>query len=204
MHLGRDGHVWKHPQPIASAWGFKYKYKMQCRGGGRQPIRPPLRQAQGRQGFSPASPAPPPPSFPSPNRPGQKTKCGSVSPEIGVPRPRERCDMRLPIGRPKRVFWGSVEAKRKGSGEGAGGDFGELSRAARGKLLGPYIGSPSPRPHCICISSLNERRPANVFEKCGVVIREDCVSPISRRSNNPRHPQLHGSFQTPVKMSTHP
>src|SRR5580700_9683913 len=97
--------------------------QMQCRGGGGQPIRP--------QGFSPASPAPPPPSFPSPNRPSRKTECGGESRKVGAPRPRGPRDMRLRNCWPARIFLRSVEGKRKGSEEGAGG--------ARGKLLGPYV-----------------------------------------------------------------
>ncbi len=197
MHLRRDVHVGKHPQPIAPAWGFKYKYKMQCRGGGRQPIRP--------QGFSPASPAPPPPTFPSPNRPTRKAKCGSVRRRISPPGPRGHRGTRLPNGHPKRVFWGGVEGKRKGSGEGAGGARGKLlSSTLSSDRRGPYISSPSPRPHCICISPLKERQPANALEKCRVVIPEDCIQGTLWRLNNLGCPQFHRRFPTPVKINTHP
>ena len=103
----------------------KYGWQMRCRGGGREPIRPPfgLSLRVEDKGFLPPPPHPLHPLSASPHRPAENTEVTRVSRHFSSP-----------------------GATVEGKSEGGGGGVGEAAETAW-----DLMGLPPPPTHCISI-----------------------------------------------------
>ncbi len=179
--------------------------KMQCGGGGRQPIRPPPSTSSGQARFFSRLPRTPSTLFPLPLT-VQAPKCRMRRRFVRSRRPSSTWAVGHSIAKSLSCthFRGRVEGKRKGSEEGAGGARGKLF-ACPELVEGGLIWFPL-APPALHLNFVFQRAPLG--QRIGTVSRR-LVNPLTPQSVPPHESsstfpsKIVSTYTTPKPTHTH-